>query len=1340
MKPFGGRVDQDIEEYLQRFERTAKLSKWTEEDKALQLVLRLEGKALSVCNDLDEEDQENYAKVKEALLDAFAVEDKRESAKTRLKRIRYADYTGYREFISDVATLVKKAHPTKDAEDRDEMVFDIAMERIDRDLSIEMKRFDVTTLAELNKRAPKWEKVLKQNREERGVVLATTEMANLAVVNRPNKDGVNRVNKGVGNNNKFSGGQNQGNGGGFVRNTPRQADIGQARQGMVCGNCFRAGHSSSECRALVPVSPQRALQQPRYDVRPQQFGRRPFNQGGYSGYMPYRNQGGFNRMPVQRGYNSGPPRMGNTPNKSCYNCGASDHLVRNCPRQTNSRPIITSVHSNGSRERDQMRARMVRLEEMVQQSLQDKEHRQQPMQRANVAMQMLPAPVPQAYTPVQGTNLPVQGQVEQGQNNAVMAGQEATPVQVPEKTVEVLPTATIDDCLALIEKMQQEREYLVAKVFGQKDTESPDIDIGAVVTRHLDSGKPEFIPVENRLTIIPMRFNGKRVSGLIDTGATLSMAPACFVDIAGVKVIEKEPEVIQGIGGKDIVLKKSGVAILEIGGFKREVPFEFTDKGLLGVKRPFDILVGGNALWSFPEFSVNLERRTFRIGCGEEAKAISLMTDRERMMKDRKVFVLKEVVIPPETEMMVNAIIDDSVGCPTPTMTIHGACVDALEIVDAIVRVGGNNICSVMVANKSRIGVKLPKRSQLTSARVLLEKEGSLYEYPEITAAMMAAGREAVKWRHTQDPEYVIDYSKCDATPLQVDQLKQLMESFADQVSKNGYDLGEVKVPPMHFETTSETPFKPRIYPVQRGLKEQVHTEIEWMKDAGCVVESKTPWLSPVVMVRKKDGSMRPCIDLRKLNEMIVQDRYPIPRVNEMLDRVGGHAWLSGFDIQKGFWQIPLSEEASRKCGFITDSRIYQCVRMPFGLNNAPAAFMRMMTQVFEGMEESVAWYMDDIIVKTKADDFECHLRDIAAMMSRLRDFDIKVNPKKCELARRKLTFLGHQISSEGMVPDTRNLDKIRGFPIPRNRKECKRFIGLCSFFRSHIKGFAHIAHPITDLFKQEKEFSWGKEQQEAFELLRKQLCQEPVLTFPDWGKGFYLFVDASNVAIGGALMQRVDEGTKGSVARYSAIGYYSRSLTITERRRPTVQNELLAIVEGLRHFNYYLYGSDVTVKTDHRPLVYLLSKKGTHPNLMRWVIELQQYENLHIEYVEGERNTVADALSRAEEICDKLTGEDLEDVITGPFCMDVDGLIRRKKEKELVGVLCRTQLSSRETIAELQRKDNTLSKVIAQLAKGAVEHPDEEINWYLASATLDEKDGTLVSKELERNIGYREL
>jgi hypothetical protein len=446
------------------------------------------------------------------------------------------------------------------------------------------------------------------------------------------------------------------------------------------------------------------------------------------------------------------------------------------------------------------------------------------------------------------------------------------------------------------------------------------------------------------------------------------------------------------------------------------------------------------------------------------------------------------------------------------------------------------------------------------------------------------------------------------------------------------------------------------------------------------------------------------CIDFRKLNEVTIPDSFPMPRIEAVLERVANCQWYSSLDLSKGYHQIKLDDETSWKCGFVTEDKVYQFRYLPFGLKNATAIFMRAMAKVLYGLEEGVLAYVDDVLIYTKGT-FNEHLEMVRKVLGRMREFNLKLSPKKCEFARKQITFLGHCIGNNNYTPAKRNIEKIMEYPRPSSLKELRRFVGMVSFFRRFIPRFSHNMEPLNKLNQKNKKFEWGEEQERAYQWAKLAITNPPVLAYPDYSKQFHIFTDASNCGQGAALMQ-LEENEK---SKFNAISYYSRSLSASEKRQAPVHNEMGAIIAALRAFKPYIFMSEVILHTDHKPLTYLKSLSDTNPQLARWAIELQNY-NVKVVHVQGEQNKVADALSRTEEDKPDTVGtatEALEDIVEYPVCLACE-LVQSKlvmpvqlaDEALLVGQGGENTLVN---TTQEQRADPALSAIIKYLETGEV-------------------------------------
>uniref|UniRef100_A0A1I8BC51 RNA-directed DNA polymerase n=1 Tax=Meloidogyne hapla TaxID=6305 RepID=A0A1I8BC51_MELHA len=400
-----------------------------------------------------------------------------------------------------------------------------------------------------------------------------------------------------------------------------------------------------------------------------------------------------------------------------------------------------------------------------------------------------------------------------------------------------------------------------------------------------------------------------------------------------------------------------------------------------------------------------------------------------------------------------------------------------------------------------------------------------------------------------------------------------------------------------------------------------------------------------LVLVEKSDGKLRPCVDFRPLNKITVTDPYPIPRMEQVIHRVAGKKFYSTF----GF--------CAQKCGIITEWGLYEMTRLPFGLKNAPSIFQRVMDKVLKEMDNVTA-YIDDILVHS--DNFESHIETLKDVFNRLDKAGLKLKGEKCKFLETNCIYLGHEITKEGYRPSLTNCEAIKNFPTPSNVKEVKRFLGLTSFFRKFISNFASIAWPLNDLTRgKERKFEWGEKEENSFNKLKQNLIKSPCLRAPNYELPFHLFCDASSVAYASALMQSLDGKD------LHAVGYWSRTLTKSEEKLPATHGELAAIYHSIVYFKPIIYGTKLTIHTDHRPLTFLFTKASTNTKINRWLMAMQDVQP-SVVYVEGKANKVADALSRVpsdwSEIISKNPREDI------PYLMKISvENINRKTIEEAI-------------------------------------------------------------------------
>ena len=450
--------------------------------------------------------------------------------------------------------------------------------------------------------------------------------------------------------------------------------------------------------------------------------------------------------------------------------------------------------------------------------------------------------------------------------------------------------------------------------------------------------------------------------------------------------------------------------------------------------------------------------------------------------------------------------------------------------------------------------------------------------------------------------------------------IRALLSNYSDVFSQGDHDIGRTTMIKHSIHTTCPAPIRqhPRRPPM--GQRGEIEKQVEDMLNRGIITPSSSPWSSPVVLVDKKDGTKRFCVDYRELNKHTIKDSFPLPRIDESIDYLAGAKYFCTLDLAAGYWQVPLDDEAKLKSAFVVPGGLFEFQVMPFGLCNAPSTFQRLMETVLAGLQWKIALiYLDDVIVFGSS--VEEVVDRLQVIFTRLREAKLKLKPQKCHLFQREVLYLGHIVSERGVSTDPAKVEVVATWPTPTNVTEVRSFLGLASYYRRFIYKFSDVARPLTALTKKENPFIWTDKCETAFQTLKEKLTTAPILAYPRMGVGFILDTDASQFAIGAVLAQK-NEGKE------EVTAYGSKTLSPAEQNYCVTRRELLAVVYFLKYFRPYLYGQDVTVRTDHGALTWLLKFKNPEGQLARWLEVISQYK-LTIIHRAGRAHSNADGLSR---------------------------------------------------------------------------------------------------------------
>ena len=568
------------------------------------------------------------------------------------------------------------------------------------------------------------------------------------------------------------------------------------------------------------------------------------------------------------------------------------------------------------------------------------------------------------------------------------------------------------------------------------------------------------------------------------------------------------------------------------------------------------------------------------------------------------------------------------------------------------VKEGDSAILPITVTNNSNHDIVLPGRTvlgRLQLVRSVAPVEVSFKDPETLPTGETECKHNQRNKQHKNSGNRLPDVDLSGLTPEQQEQAKQLLRDEMDAFAMDDDDIGCISELQMDITLTSEQPVQKNYLSIPRPLYPEVKGYIEDLLNRGFIRKSKSPYSSSVVCVRKKDGGMRLCVDYRELNRKTVPDRHPIPRIQETLDSLGGKSWFSVLDQGKAYHQGFMGKWSQPLTAFITPWGLYEWVRIPFGLTNAPANFQRFMENCLGELRDEICIpYLDDVIVFSES--FSEHIEHLRKVLQCLQSHGVKLKPKKSNLFRREVSFLGRIISQDGYRMDPKATSAVTAMKEarPRTVGEVRRLMGLLGVYRRQIRNFAQTAKPIYDLLnhgqlKEKKTTTrqkpkqrggqlpsstpveWEPKHQSALGILIDQITSPPILAYPEYDSPFIVHTDASEEGLGAVLYQKQNDCLR-------VIAYASRTLTPSERNYHLHSGklELLALKWAVtdQFKDYLYYAPKFVVYTDNNPLTYVLTSAKLNATGLRWVGELADF-NFEIRYRPGKLNTDADSLSR---------------------------------------------------------------------------------------------------------------
>jgi transposase InsO family protein len=561
------------------------------------------------------------------------------------------------------------------------------------------------------------------------------------------------------------------------------------------------------------------------------------------------------------------------------------------------------------------------------------------------------------------------------------------------------------------------------------------------------------------------------------------------------------------------------------------------------------------------------------------------------------------------------------------------------------------------------------------------------------SAASPALPSSAPKTPNTSSSEQT--QQEADLAHLEISEQQAVRKILYPHSSMWDGTLGEVRVTEHRIELQAGArPVYQAPYRAGQKGRDVEKKEVERMLQAGVIEPANSEWASPVVLITKKDGSIRFCVDYRKLNALTVRDTYPLPRMDDYLDCLGEAQLFTTLDCNSGYWQIPVAREDRDKTAFVTHCGIHRFTRMPFGLVNAPATFQRALDMIVAGVKWKYALvYLDDVIIYSRS--FNEHLTHVSHVLELLKEAGISLKLKKCAFFKTEVEYLGHVITPGKLHVSNKNVVALEQAHHPRTRTELRSFLGMCNVYRKFVPQFAKLAAPLTELLKKGQPDTFDHltdAQVQAFDSLRASLMNPIILGLPVRDRDFTLDVDASDYQLGACLQQ---EGTDGTLI---PCGFYSRALNDAERNYSATEKECLAVVWAVLMLRPYLEGVHFRVRSDHEALRWLLTLKEPSGRLARWRLRLAEFD-FTIQYRPGIKNSLADGCSRLRS--QEQNVEDLDDEVPCFFIPDSKNNIHSHAL-----ILCDGEIQSRDPpvplkeVYEEQQKDHECQLWLADSEK----------------------------------------
>ena len=576
------------------------------------------------------------------------------------------------------------------------------------------------------------------------------------------------------------------------------------------------------------------------------------------------------------------------------------------------------------------------------------------------------------------------------------------------------------------------------------------------------------------------------------------------------------------------------------------------------------------------------------------------------------IYITKDLAIPPCALHIVNIPINHQHIEEDKDLLVYQNIIDQQLVVPNACTKINEGLLTIMLANLSESGILLKAGTKLTRAEYLTASGK-----PNIINKV----DESDDTNKTKDSYPPLTRKEIQCDDLQVvDKLLEILNRYRSTCWLPGESLGHYTKDKLKIKLKTDTVINKPQYRIPYAYHAKLDEAVKEMLDQGIIAHSKSSFNSPLLIVKKPDGGIRVCLDFRLLNQVIEPVSYPLPRIHDLLNNLGGANVMSTIDLANAFHQCEIDPADQEKTAFTVRNSKYHYVRVPFGIQSAPGFFARVINDVlYDVLGANCLAYLDDLILFNA--NKEQHLDTLEAVMKALSQANIKLKVSKCRFFANQIKFLGYQVNRDGLTMDPSRIDAINTMPLPTNKKGLQAFLGVVNYYRIFVRDFASLAEPLYELLRKQSKFKWTDRQTQAVNILKSKLASAPIVQFPDFSRRFYLHTDASNTGIGAVLMQEKN-------GLLHPLAYVSKTLNEAQRRYATTKKEALSLVYALEQFRHMILMFPISVYTDHKPLLGALTKPTKDECLQRWSLLIQEYK-IDLQYLEGKKNIFADTLSR---------------------------------------------------------------------------------------------------------------